>query len=87
MTELLKQAFDKAAAELPEYEQDAFAEWLLKLIESDERQWEKRFADSAAKLEKLADQALAEYLEGRTEILDVRNSHFSNDKSVLGLLP
>jgi len=71
MTELLKQAFDKAAAELPEYEQDAFAEWLLKLIESDECQWEAQFASSAAKLEKLADKALAEYLEGRTEILDV----------------
>jgi hypothetical protein len=71
MTELLKQAFEKVATELPEYEQDAFAQWLLKLIESDERQWEAQFTSSAANLEKLADKALAEYLEGRAEILDV----------------
>jgi hypothetical protein len=71
MSELLKQAFEKVVSELPECEQDAFAQWLLKLIESDEREWEVQFAGSAAKLEKLADQALAEYLEGCTEILDV----------------
>ncbi|HKN13404.1 MAG TPA: hypothetical protein VJX68_09425 [Candidatus Binatus sp.] len=71
MTERLKQAFEKVVAELPEYEQDAFAEVILKLIESDEHQWDAQFASSAPKLEKLADQALAEYSEGRTEILDV----------------
>jgi hypothetical protein len=37
MSELLKQAFEKAAAELPDYEQDEFARWLLNVIESDER--------------------------------------------------
>src|SRR5882762_206352 len=37
MTELLEKAFKKISEELPEFEQDAFAQWLLKLIEDDER--------------------------------------------------
>jgi hypothetical protein len=71
MTELLAKAFKKVSEELPEYEQDAFAEWLLQTIENDEREWDALFARSADKLEKLADKALAEYAEGRTEILDL----------------
>ena len=71
MTELLAKAFKKVSEELPEYEQDAFAEWLLKLIEDDEREWDALFARSADKLEILADKALAEFFEGRTEILDL----------------
>jgi hypothetical protein len=70
MTELLAKVFKKVSEELSEYEQDALAEWLLKLIESDERQWDAQFAGSADKLEKLADKALTEYAEGRTEVLD-----------------
>ena len=71
MTKLLAKVFKKVSEELPEYEQDAFAEWLLKLIENDERQWDAQFAASADKLEKLADKALTEYAEGRTEVLDL----------------
>ena len=71
MTELLAKAFKKVSEELPEYEQDAFAEWLLQLIENDEREWDALFAASADKVEKLADRALAEFSEGRTEILDL----------------
>jgi hypothetical protein len=71
MTELLAKVFKKVTEELPEYEQDAFAEWLLKLIENDERQWDAQFAASADKLEELADKALKEYTEGRTEVLDL----------------
>jgi hypothetical protein len=71
MTELLAKAFKKVSEELPEYEQDAFAEWLLKLIEDDERERDALFATSADKLEILADKALAEFSEGRTEILDL----------------
>jgi hypothetical protein len=41
------------------------------LIENDERQWDAQFAGSADKLEKLADKALREYAEGRTEMLDL----------------
>ncbi|HWX29186.1 MAG TPA: hypothetical protein VNZ53_17310 [Steroidobacteraceae bacterium] len=71
MSELLAKVFKKVSEELPECEQDAFAEWLLQLIENDERLWDARFAASADKLEKLADKALAEYAEGRTEVLDL----------------
>jgi hypothetical protein len=70
MSDLLAKAFKKISEELPEHEQDAFARWVLQLIESDDRDWDAQFAASADKLEKLADKALADYAEGRTEILD-----------------
>ena len=70
MTDLLAKAFKKISEELPEHEQDKFAQWVLQLIESDERDWDAQFAASADQLEKLADKALADYDEGRTEILD-----------------
>jgi hypothetical protein len=66
----LQKCSKKVSEELPEYEQDAFEQWLLKLIENDERLWDAQFAGSADKLEKLADKALTEYAEGRTEVLD-----------------
>jgi hypothetical protein len=70
MTKVLKQAFDKAAQELPEYEQDALGEWLLKAIEADEHDWEMAFARSQDRLEKLADEASKDFQTGRTERLD-----------------
>lgn len=70
MTELLAKAFKKISEELPEFEQDAFAQWLLKLIEDDERQWDAQFGASQDKLETLANKALTEYAEGRTKVLD-----------------
>ena len=69
MTELLKKAFDKAAAMLPEYEQDELASRLLSAIESDEKRWDMLFAD-AVKLERLADRALEADRAGLTEPLD-----------------
>ncbi len=71
MSELLAKVFKKISEELPEGEQDAFAQWLLRLIENDERLWDAEFDASADKLEKLADRALAEYAQGRTEVLDL----------------
>jgi hypothetical protein len=70
VSELLQKAFERIASELPEYEQDQFAKWLLEMIESDDRQWEARFAASLDKLSTLGDRALAEFSEGRTEVLD-----------------
>ena len=70
MTELLKKAFERVSKELPDYEQDAIGKWLINLIDSDEREWGLKFAASPDKLAKLADRALAEYSEGRTELLD-----------------
>jgi len=70
MSELLAKVFKKVSEELPEPEQDAFAEWLLQLIENDERLWDAQFAASADKLETLADRALAERDGGCSETLD-----------------
>jgi hypothetical protein len=44
---------------------------MLMQIENDEHLWDAQFAESADKLEKLADKALTEYAEGRTEVLDL----------------
>jgi len=68
MTSLLKEAFEKAS-ELPPEEQDAFARLLLAELE-DEAQWADAFARSQDVLGKLADEALAEFVSGDTEILD-----------------
>jgi hypothetical protein len=68
MTELLEKAFARAA-ELPQQEQDALAQWILEVIEED-RQWDETFANSADVLAQLADDALAEYRAGRTQKLD-----------------
>jgi hypothetical protein len=68
VTQLLKKAFDQAS-QLPPEEQDALAGWLLEEIASEAR-WEKAFGGSADRLKALADEALQEAREGRTEELD-----------------
>jgi hypothetical protein len=67
MTKLLERAF-KEASKLPEIEQNAFAKWVMEEIES-ERKWEKTFAGSEDVLDKLADEALAAYKHGKTELM------------------
>jgi hypothetical protein len=69
-TALLKKAFDKAAEEMPEFEQDEFARWLLKTLESDDRQWEVAFARSPETPQRLAGRARETFLSGRAEPLD-----------------
>jgi hypothetical protein len=68
MTSLLEEAFAKAA-QLPPEEQDALAALVLAEIAS-ERRWEEAFAQSQEQLVRLADEALAEFQEGKTELLD-----------------
>jgi len=70
MTELLKQAFARAAERLPENEQDEFARWLLDAIESDEREWDAAFARTPDKLKRLAARALKDFRAGRTTSLN-----------------
>lgn len=65
MTKTLEKAF-AVAAKLPPAEQDAFAEFLLAELQSEER-WARAFAASQDELAKLAQEALAEYRAGRTE--------------------
>ena len=69
MTKLLQHAFERAS-ELPDTEQDKFARFLLAELES-ERQWTELFArpESEGLLEHLADEALSEHREGRTQPL------------------
>ena len=64
MTKLLQQAFERAS-ELPQEEQDKFARFLLAELES-ERQWAELFArpESEDLLERLADEALTERIDG-----------------------
>jgi hypothetical protein len=57
-----------AASRLSKNDQDALAEWLLAEL-SDEKRWQKAFADSQESLAQLGDEALAEYRAGRTKVL------------------
>ena len=68
MTSLLEEAFAKAA-QLPQEDQDALAALLLAEIASEKR-WEEAFAKSQDQLDRLADEALSEFLEGKTQPLD-----------------
>ena len=72
MTPLFKKAVEKASEELPDYEQDIFAQWLLDAIESEERRWDAVLNDPSDNnpLSKLVNEALADIREGRTEPLD-----------------
>jgi hypothetical protein len=68
MTKLLEKAFAQAG-QLPEQEQLALATLILEEIAS-ERRWQVAFENSAEQLSRRADEALAEYHQGRTELLD-----------------
>ncbi|HZF13673.1 MAG TPA: hypothetical protein VFE33_33185 [Thermoanaerobaculia bacterium] len=67
MTQLLRKAFAEAQ-KLPEPEQDALANWLLEELES-ERRWEEAFSRSTDALDRLANEALAEYRAGQSQHL------------------
>jgi len=68
MTTLLEQAFAEAA-KLPAQEQEALAAWLMEELKSD-RRWSQLLESSADVLDQLADEALADFRAGRTEVLD-----------------
>lgn len=68
MTELLEQAFAKAAR-LSVEEQDAFARWLMDELEA-ERRWSRAFETSQHQLAALARDALDDDLADRTAPLD-----------------
>jgi len=71
MTQLLEQAFSEAA-KLTEVEQNILAKWLLVELAS-ERRWNELFAKSEDLLNQLAEEALEEYRQGKTELLDPDN--------------
>ena len=68
MNTRLEEAFAQAA-QLPPDEQEALAALLLDEIAS-ERLWDQALAQSQDQIAKLADEALAEFQEGRTVLLD-----------------
>lgn len=70
MTQLLEEAFEKAA-QLSDEEQDAFARLMLAELESEQR-WAELFArpESEDLLERMADEALAAHRAGQTRPLD-----------------
>lgn len=68
MTSLLAEAFTRAML-LPPADQDALAVILLAEMAS-ERRWDQLFAQSQNQLEKLAEEALAEFQEGKTQPFD-----------------
>ena len=76
MTKLLQKAFDEASR-LPEEDQDCFAETLLSDLASEER-WAESFAKSQDKLAALAKEALIEFKQGKTKLIE-ENSDFSHD--------
>ncbi len=68
MTKLLEKVFVQAG-NLSEIEQNALAKWLLSELSS-EKHWDKAFAESEEALEKLADEALGEHKNKKTQPLD-----------------
>jgi hypothetical protein len=73
MTQLLEQAFAKAAA-LPKEEQDRFARFLLAELESEDR-WAELFSrpESEDLLEQLANEALSAHRAGKTQPLKIKD--------------
>lgn len=67
MTKALEKAFAQIA-ELPEDQQDTFAEWIIAELESEER-WNQLFAQSQDILASLADEALQDFHDGKTREL------------------
>jgi hypothetical protein len=67
MTDLLEQALNEVK-KLPPSEQDAVAAILLQELAAEQR-WAESFAKSQDALEKMAEEALAEYRAGLTKPL------------------
>jgi hypothetical protein len=68
MTELLAKAFSEADR-LPEAEQNTLAYWLLAELQSEEA-WQEKLAASGDLLRRMAQEAIEEDRQGRTQELD-----------------
>ena len=65
MTKLLEKALE-AVSKLPEDEQDSLATLIMEELASEER-WQEAFSKSQGQLSDLADEAVAEFKEGKTK--------------------
>ncbi|MEA2017379.1 MAG: hypothetical protein U9N59_02930 [Campylobacterota bacterium] len=71
MTKLVDSAFEKIST-LPEIEQNIFAQFIIdEIIEEDK--WNKSFSKSEDLLSKMADEALTDFNNNQTEILNISN--------------
>jgi hypothetical protein len=68
MTKLLEEAI-AAVSQLSEIDQDAIASLILQELASEQR-WAEAFAKSETQLAQLADEALAEFKQGKTQPLE-----------------
>ena len=69
MTKLLDNAFQKVSA-LPEIEQNIFARFILDEMEQ-EKSWDKSFSNSEELLSLMANDALNDYKNNNTELLNI----------------
>ena len=76
MTALLEKAIERAAL-LPDQEQEAIGALILEEISSETR-WDAQFAGSQDALSKLADEAVAEFNEGKTRPFE-KDSDLAHD--------
>jgi hypothetical protein len=68
MTELLAKAFAEAGR-LPETDQNTLARWLLSELDS-ETLWQEKFVASSDLLRQMAQEAIEEDQQGKTQDLD-----------------
>jgi hypothetical protein len=71
MTQLLEKAFSEASA-LPEIQQNILARWIIDELLA-EKKWDVLFSETEDELAALADEALSEYEQGKTQILNLDN--------------
>ncbi|NOQ35212.1 MAG: hypothetical protein GQ569_04875 [Methylococcaceae bacterium] len=69
MTQLLEKAFSQAS-QLPELQQNVLAKWIMEELLA-ERKWDNLFSESEDLLAELADEALSEYKQGKTQIMNL----------------
>jgi hypothetical protein len=69
MTQLLEKAFSQASL-LPELQQNMLAKWIIEELLA-EKKWDTLFAESEDFLAELADEALSEYEQGKTQPLNL----------------
>ena len=68
MTQLLEKAFSEASM-LPELEQNRLARWIIDELLA-EKKWDALFAETEDELSRHADEALSEYEQGKTQIMN-----------------
>ena len=71
MTQLLEKAFSEASM-LPELQQNILARWIIDELLA-EKKWDLLFSETEDELSALADEALSEYEQGKTQILNLDN--------------